>query len=144
MFLRFYLWLIDLFRLNIISAKVYDLPMKSRYNNTGESSLSPIKVIFPFFSFHLRNTFKRIIYNYFLRNFSFASINLLLGIVLTNFGIFYGLYIKKHFTILGELSTPVGYVIMIYTIIIIATQFILSFINLDMSSEPKEYKNYDN
>jgi len=132
-----------LFRLNIIGAKVYDLPMKSKYANTGKSNLSPLKSIIPFFVFHLKNYFKRVIYNYFLRNFSFASINLILGIILISFSIFYGMHIKNFYIAIGEEVTPVGIVIMIYSALIIGVQFFLSFLNHDMASEPAAYKPYD-
>ncbi|WP_245430808.1 glycosyltransferase family 2 protein [Rhodoplanes roseus] len=78
-----------LFRLNIISARVVDVPMYSYYADE-KSHLKPHREIFRFALAHLRNFGKRILYNYFIRNFSIASVQLFLGIILFLFGVSYG------------------------------------------------------
>jgi dolichol-phosphate mannosyltransferase len=79
-----------LFRLNILRAVVKDIPMHAQYNEE-ESNLSIIKNIPIFFVGHLRNTFKRIFYNYYLRDFSVGSISLPLSLMSVFFGLWYGI-----------------------------------------------------
>ena len=78
-----------LFRLGVMRAKVVDLPMESHYGDE-ESNLSVTNCLCTFPWYHVRNFVKRILYNYFLRNFSVASLNLVLGLTLCGFGAAFG------------------------------------------------------
>ena len=78
-----------LFRLSTIRAVVCDVPIKAKYGDE-RSSLKISNVLGSFLWGHIRNTFKRIIYAYYLRNFQVASIELLLGIGLLIFGGVFG------------------------------------------------------
>ena len=62
-----------LFRLNILRAVVVDVPMEALYGEE-KSNLNVIKEIPSFAVKHLKNLWKRVIYNYFLRDFSLASL----------------------------------------------------------------------
>ncbi len=80
-----------LFRLSILRASIKELPIEAVY--AGEDShLSVTRCLLMFPFLHLRNLAKRILYNYFLRNFSIASTNLVLGVCLFVFGVFFGLW----------------------------------------------------
>ena len=79
-----------LFRLNVIEAKVVDIPMDAYYADE-QSSMQPYKEIWRFAKGHTKNFIKRIFYRYFLRDFSVASIELLLGLALLAFCTFFGL-----------------------------------------------------
>lgn len=70
-----------LFRLNILRTVVVDVPMSSFYGEE-QSNLRISKIIGPFAWKHLRNTFKRLFYNYYLRDMSVASFQLPLGSLL--------------------------------------------------------------
>lgn len=76
-----------LFRLGIMRAKVLDIPMDSKYDDE-ESSLSIKKVLYEFPPKYLNRLFKRIGYNYFLRDFNIASLELLVSLCLFCFGFF--------------------------------------------------------
>ncbi len=78
-----------LFRISLASGYVKDVPMTAVYGDE-ESNLSPAKSIIPFFSKYMKNFFKRIFYNYFLRDFNFASISFLVAFLLLPMGLFYG------------------------------------------------------
>jgi hypothetical protein len=79
-----------LFRLNILTARVVDVPMHSAYG--GEvSNMKPHREILRFAFAHLKNFSKRIFYNYFIKNCSIASVELVPGIALLMFGVIYGL-----------------------------------------------------
>ena len=78
-----------LFRLNTLRAVVAEVPMEARYAEE-KSSLSVLKTLVQFPLCHARNCWKRILYNYFLRGFSIASVNLVAGLALLIFGVLFG------------------------------------------------------
>lgn len=120
-----------LFRLNLIGAKVVDIPMSARYEDE-HSGLKPGREIVRFALAHLRNFTKRIGYNYFLRSFSVASIELVFGLVLFTFGVGFGLAHWRS----SEPATA-GTVMIAALPIIVGTQLLLSFLNFDFQSVPR-------
>ncbi len=124
-----------LFRLNIIRAVVADIPIDAKYGNE-QSNLKISENILPFIKGNAVNFIKRIAYNYYLRNFSLASLQLLFGILLTLFGFFYGL---SHWGI-SELNEPpatAGTVMVAALPIIVGFQLLMSFINYDINTVPR-------
>ncbi len=123
-----------LFRLNIVSAVVTDIPMRARYGN--EKSNLRIGRIIPRFLFgHLRNTLKRILYNYFLRGFSAGSLELLLALALVPGGILFGLSQWGRSIETGVEATA-GTVFLAALPIILGMQLLLSFLAEDINSVP--------
>jgi len=119
-----------LFRLNIIRAVVNEVPITAIYEDEV-SNLNIFNVILTFPFLHFQIFIKRIIYNYYLRNFSVASLNLAIGLVLIIFGSFYG--ISKLVNNLESYEpTPAGIVMMSALPIIIGFQLILNFISYDI------------
>ena len=124
-----------LFRLNTFRAVVLDYPMRARYSDE-ESSLRIPRILPQFVLGHVRNTVRRIVYGYFLRGFSIASIQLLLSIPLVGFGTIFGLYHWIVNTTHGSI-TPPGTVMVAALPVIIGVQLLLSFIGHDIQSEPR-------
>lgn len=124
-----------LFRLNTFGAVVLDYPMRARYGDE-ESSLMIPGILPQFVVGHARNTIRRIVYGYFLRGFSIASIQLLLSVPLMAFGTFHGLY---HWIVnmAHGSTTPPGTVMVAALPIVIGVQLLLSFIGHDMQGEPR-------
>jgi dolichol-phosphate mannosyltransferase len=124
-----------LFRLNTLHAVVIDIPMEAKYA-TEKSNLKISKVFGEFFLKHNINFIKRIFYNYFLRDLSLASIQLLFGFILMIFGVSYGGY---HWYASAQLHvpTPAGTVMVAAMPVLVGLQFILSFIGYDIASVPK-------
>lgn len=121
--------------LNLMRAVVVDVPMRARYD--GEtSSLSPLQMIGPFLAGHLRNTLRRLGYGYFLRGFSAASVELLLGTVLLLGGSVFGAVRWLQSLSTGEPATA-GTVMLAALPVIIGTQMLLSWLNFDVASEPR-------
>lgn len=120
-----------LFRLNILTARVLDVPMHSHYADE-ESSMMPFQEIPRFAAGHLKNFGKRIFYNYFIRNFSVASVELVLGLLLTVCGGVYGL--ANWGT---EIPATAGTVMMAALPILIGVQLLLAFLNYDIQSVPR-------
>ncbi len=117
-----------LFRLNILTARLVDIPMRAHYADEA-SSMKPLREIPGFAAAHLRNFGKRIFYNYFVRNFSIASLELLLGTLLLLFGTVFGLL---HWGM--SVPATAGTVMVAALPIIIGAQLLLAFLNYDIQS----------
>ncbi len=124
-----------LFRLGTFGAVVQDVPMRAVYGDE-KSNLSLGKVLFSFTIGHARNFFKRILYNYFLRGFSVASVELVFSIALLMFGGIYGL-IKWVDSVIHGVYASSGTVMLAALPIIIGVQLLISFIGFDMQNQPK-------
>lgn len=124
-----------LFRLNIARAVVADVPMNAKYGSEI-SSLSVTKIMFPFMRKHLSNLTRRIIYSYFLRDFTIASIELVFGIILICFGLIFGTSEWFGNQVTGIPATP-GTVIIAALPLLVGSQLLISFINFDVTSQPR-------
>lgn len=124
-----------LFRLNTLRAVVIDIPMDAKYEDE-ESNLKISKIIGDFFFKHLRNSFKRIFYNYYLRDMSLASIELPLGGCFLLFGLITGA-INWVEAITSGIPATSGTVMLSGLPIILGLQLILAFIGHDVNNIPK-------
>ena len=124
-----------LFRLNIIRARVIDIPMDAFYADET-SGLKIRRIFFEFLGKHVLNTIKRLFYNYFLRDMSVASFELLLGIFLLFFGAGFSL---AHWldSASRHVATPVGTIVIGMISIITGLQLLLAFLAYDIASVPK-------
>ena len=120
-----------LFRLNLIGAHVVDVPMNAIYG-TEKSNLKVTKTIFEFPIMHFRNFLKRIMYNYFIRDFNLASIELVLALNFLFFGFLIGV-ISLLKAIDTQTSMSVGILVLISILVISGLQLILSFFSFDMN-----------
>jgi glycosyltransferase involved in cell wall biosynthesis len=123
-----------LFRLNIIRAVVVDVPMNAKYGDEV-SSLKISRIIGEFLYKHARNFFKRVFYNYYLRDLNIASIELPLGLTLLLGGIGYGSYQWYMLSKIGMVATS-GTVMIASLPILMGFQLILAFLNYDIFSIP--------
>jgi glycosyltransferase involved in cell wall biosynthesis len=123
-----------LFRLNTLRAVVVDIPMAAKYADEV-SNLKITKIFSEFLYKHIRNFFKRIFYNYYLRDMSLASLELPLGLIFFIFGLVYGLVHWVN-ALETEVVTPAGTVMFSALPIILGMQLILAFIGHDISTVP--------
>lgn len=124
-----------LFRLNTIRAVVQDFPMRACYG--GEVSNLRIRQVWPsFLAGHANNTVRRIVYGYFLRGFSIASVELALSFPLVIFGTLYGVQQWMAHAALN-IVTPAGTVMLAALPIILGVQFLLAFLSHDIFAEPR-------
>lgn len=123
-----------LFRLNLLRADVMDIPLPAIYGNEV-SNLSVTKVLFEFLYKHNRNFWKRITYSYFLREFTLASIEFVLGIFLLTFGVVFGLgnYVNSQ---IQNTATATGTLILIALSVLSGLQFLLGFFSYDIQVSP--------
>jgi|SaaInlStandDraft_1057018.scaffolds.fasta_scaffold04720_5 dolichol-phosphate mannosyltransferase len=125
-----------LFRLGIIRAQVVDLPLECHYGEET-SNLSVTNCLLTFPAYHARNFGKRIFYNYFVRNFSMASMNLVLGSLLTAAGTIFGSICWLRSASFGQLATP-GTVMLAALPVMIGIQLLLSFLAHDITMTPNK------
>jgi glycosyltransferase involved in cell wall biosynthesis len=124
-----------LFRLNILRAVVADIPMAARYGDEV-SNLKVSKVIGEFLTKNIRNLFKRIFYNYYLRDMSIASIELPVGILLLLFGTVHGV-VHWIDSVQSGNSASSGTVMLAAMPVLVGIQLILAFIGYDISAIPR-------
>lgn len=124
-----------LFRLNIIRAVVVDIPMDANYG-AEKSNLRVHKVLGEFFVNHLRNFGKRVIYNYFLRDMTAASLELVLGTAMLLFGVVFGVIHWTHGFSTG-LATPLGTIMVAALPTMLGLQMLLAFVTFDVVNVPR-------
>lgn len=123
-----------LFRLNTLRAVVIDIPMDAFYGDE-ESNLKIIKILPEFLTKHLKNTIKRIFYNYYLRDMSVASMELPLGLALSIFGLFFG---STHWIQSLQAGVPAsaGTVMLAALPLLVGLNLLLAFLGNDMANQP--------
>jgi glycosyltransferase involved in cell wall biosynthesis len=125
-----------LFRLGTLRAVVADVPMTAVYGQE-QSSLDVRLALFEFAWKHAANTLKRLFYVYYLRDFSFASLQLVLGVLLTAVGGGFGAVEWLAGSRSGTVSSS-GTVMLAALPVILGVQFVLGFLNYDMHNTPRK------
>ncbi len=132
---RRYLFETDmLFRLNTIRAVVIDVPMRTVYG----SEVSGIKIRKEFFIFfwkHFRSVWKRIVYNYFVRDFNLASLQLIFSFVLIAAGFSFGMY-HWYLSATTLVFASSGTVMLASLPTLLGSQLFLFALNYDIVNEP--------
>ena len=125
-----------LYHLNQLRAVVVDIPMRATYADEP-SSLRPMRMVGPFMRGNIRNCCRRLLYSYFLRGFSAASMELILGLPLFLFGLLFGLW---HWidSIVAQQPATAGTVMLAALPLILGTQLLLSWLNFDVAAEPRQ------
>jgi glycosyltransferase involved in cell wall biosynthesis len=123
-----------LFRLGTVRACVIDIPMTAIYGDE-ESGLRIGRVLGPFLTGNLVNAAKRVLYNYFLRDFSIASVQLLIGIASLVFALGFGVrgWIVSAAT---GATASTGTVMLAALPVIVGMQLLLSFLAFDIAAMP--------
>jgi dolichol-phosphate mannosyltransferase len=121
-----------LFRVGLLRAKVTDIPMTAVYGEE-RSNMIIRKQILPFLVLNLRNFAKRLFYNYFLRDFNVASLEIMLGLGLILFSTIYGL---SHWG--GNAPASAGIVMIAALPLLTGIILLTSFVNFDIQQVPRE------
>ena len=124
-----------LFRLGTVRAVVMDIPQKAVYGNE-KSNLKISKTLFTFTGAHLRNFLKRIVYNYFIRDFHVASLESVLGPLLLIFSIFFGVNAWVD-SVQNQVTATAGTVMLAALPFIVGLQLTLSALHYDIQNQPK-------
>ena len=124
-----------LFRLNTMRAVVVDIPMDAIYGDE-KSGLKEGRIFAEFLFKHIRNFCKRIVYNYYLRDLSLASLELLAAISLLAFGLVFGGF-NWFASFNNGTSTPLGTIMIATVAVVSGLQFLLAFLGHDIASVPR-------
>lgn len=124
-----------LFRLSLAGAVVRDVSIPARYGSES-SNLRIGKALLEFPVKHARNYSKRIAYLYFLREWSIGSIELLAGwlLLITGSVIAISSFLEA---VQQSQTTTAGQATFSSLAIILGFQLLLSFVNYDIQSEPR-------
>ncbi|WP_297089124.1 glycosyltransferase family 2 protein [uncultured Draconibacterium sp.] len=125
-----------LFRLSTINAVVTDMPMEAIYEDE-ESSLSISHTALSFPLKYLNRFFKRIFYNYFLRDFNIATLEIIFGTLFMLFGIATGARFWIRSYVEGILATT-GQVMIASLPILIGFILLMLAAHVDVASTPKK------
>lgn len=125
-----------LFRLNTIRAVIHEIPMNAIYGNE-KSNLRIGRTALTFPWKYLNRFFKRIFYNYFLRDFNACSIQLILGLALIIAGSCFGVYSWITAAQAG-VEAPTGTVMLAVLPIIIGFQMLMAAVNFDVTNIPRK------
>lgn len=124
-----------LIRLNIAGAVAEDVAIPARYGD--EQSSLHIPSIMPVFVYRLiRGMGKRILFKYFLYDFSLGSFYLTAGVLLTAFGMVFGGY-KWWLSAQGGTAATTGTVMIAVLALLLGVQFLVQAINFDIQTAPK-------
>lgn len=124
-----------LFRLNTLRAVAVDVPMDAHYGDEV-SNLRISRIVGEFLGKHIRNFAKRIFYNYFLRDLSVASLELVAGTGLIAAGTVFGA-VSWMRSMESGVETAAGTVMLSALPIILGLQFLLAFLGYDIASVPR-------
>lgn len=117
-------------------AVVADVPTQAHYGEET-SSLSLMETLFTFPNYLLKAFFKRLVWRYFIRDFSAFSLFFILGSLLFSFGFFFGLY---HWILNGlilETPTPTGTIMLSVLPLLLGFQLLLQAFVIDITNVPK-------
>jgi glycosyltransferase involved in cell wall biosynthesis len=122
--------------LYLLNAFVLDIPIPARYGNE-KSHLSIYRTLFEF-PYKLLITFlRRVLLKYYIYDFSILSLYLLTGLPLLLFGLIFGIAKWIQYAQIG-IAAPTGTVMLPTLCLILGIQIMLSAIEIDMKSTPKE------
>jgi dolichol-phosphate mannosyltransferase len=125
-----------LLELGLARVVVRDVYMPARYGDKI-SHLSERQALLEFPWLLLRGFLRRVLLQYFIRDFSAVSLFLLSGIFAAAFGLAWGLYYWWHYAHL-QLPTPTGTVMIAVLPLVIGLQLLLQALVMDIQNVPRE------
>lgn len=124
-----------LLHLSCLRAVVADVPMRAVYE--GEiSNLQISKVAIEFAGKNLRNMWQRILLNYFFRDFNIGSLQLLLGVPMVLWSLWFGISVWMEKIATHQFASA-GTVMLAGLPMIVGMQLVLGFLTYDLYNIPK-------
>jgi len=125
-----------LLELGLCRAVVRDVYMPARYNDKV-SHLSERKALLEFPPQLLKGYLRRMLLQYYVRDFSAASLFFLTGLGLCGFGFVWGIY-YWHYYSHRDLAAPTGTVMIAVLPLVLGMQLLLQAFVMDIQSVPRE------
>ena len=124
-----------LFRLGTVRAVIEQVPMSASYSDETSSLSIPVVLLqFPF-KYVLRLV-KRIFYSYFLRDFNVCTIEMITGLLLSSWGVAFGL-LEWYRGIQSGLPATTGTVMLSALPLILGFQLLLAALTFDIMNVPR-------
>lgn len=120
-----------LFHLSNIDAVVKDVSIPAFYGSEN-SNMKIRLVLVEFLIKNLRNFYKRIYMKYFLKDFNFASLQLLIGSCLFSFGFVFGIWAWVYHSVKDTYASS-GTVMLSALSILLGFHLLMSFLNFDVN-----------
>lgn len=133
---RYYFETNMLVELGLLRAVVRDIYIPARYQDET-SSLSEFDTLRRFPSKLLKSFFRRVLFQYFLRDFSFFSILSTAGLIFSIFGLIFGV-IQWAASIRSGVPATTGTVMVATLPLILGVQFLLQSVLIDIQNVPVE------
>lgn len=124
-----------LIRLNVIEARVQDVPMPAVYRG-NHSSLKPHQILFSYPPKLLAGIVRRVWYRYVLYDFSPVALLLGSGLLMVGFGFIWGILHWISAAKSGS-PTPLGTVMLAVLPLMLGVQCLLSALQLDIQNSPR-------
>lgn len=122
-----------LYHLGTLRAVVRDVPMPARYADEI-SNIRISQIVGPFALQHARNFARRVVGQYFVRDFNAATLEFVFGVMSTLFGVAYALsYLANR--VPGQAASA-GVVMLAALPVILGVQFLLQGMNFDVLNAP--------
>ena len=122
-----------LFRCAINNITINEVPMPAIYNNS-HSSLNEVRIIAPMLHKHLQILTKRVLIQYYLRDFNIGSLELLLAALFS-----FSTFVVAIMTSLNTINTGIpavpGNIGLFLALLILSCQFLISFIYYDTNQQ---------
>jgi dolichol-phosphate mannosyltransferase len=121
-----------LYHLGTLRAVVRDVPMPARYG--GEvSNLRIGAIVGPFALKHMKNFLQRVLGQYFVRDFSAASLELVFGVLFILFGVGYAIH---YVSVPHTQAASAGVVMAAALPVILGAQLLMQALNFDVLNVP--------
>ena len=118
-----------------IQAVIKDVEIANRYGDE-ESQLSPLRISMTFPWLLIKSMLKRILWRYFIIDFTAVSLFIVVGLPMFLFGFFFGLY-NWISNLIKHVATPVGTIMITVILLFFGFQFLLQSIVLDVQNVPR-------
>lgn len=132
---RYFFEISILIELGILRAVVKDVYVPAVYPDIKKSSLSESDSLFRFPNLLLKGLFRRVLINYFIRDFNTISLFIVLGYVLIIIGLIFGISNWINFASKG-IGTPIGTIMITFILLIIGFLLTLQAIVVEINNVP--------
>src|SRR6185295_5331026 len=112
-----------------------DMPMVARYDG-APSSLRVGNVALRFPARYLGRFFKRVFYNYFLRDFNAGTVQIVLAVLLLSGGTGFGLW-RWYVSVASGVPATSGTVMLAALPVLLGGHLLISAINFDIANVPR-------
>jgi dolichol-phosphate mannosyltransferase len=129
---RFFFETDFLYHLGTLRAVVRDVPMPARYGREV-SNIRIGAIVGPFALKHMKNFFQRVLGQYFVRDFSAASLELVFGVLFMLFGVVYAVH---YMTTPHKTAASAGVVMAAALPVILGAQLLMQALNFDVLNVP--------